>query len=73
MVLPQSFIWQRMVYPRGMRVLLSLFIGFVSSPEPALCKSGLAWTGACSFHLRFSLRSVDFSFVPFSRTFPFVF
>ena len=37
-VLPQSFIWQRMVHPQSVRALLSLFIGFVSSPEPALCK-----------------------------------
>ena len=30
-----------------------------------LCKLRLARKGACLFHLRFSLRSKDFSFVPF--------
>ena len=40
--------------------------------EPALCKLGRARKGACLFHLRFSLWSVDFSFFPFSQASPFL-
>ena len=63
---------------RSQLFLASSFYSFVSfptpptSPPPALCKLGLARKGACLFHLRFSLRSADFSFVPFSWAFPFL-
>ena len=35
------------------------------TPQLPLCKLGLARKGACLFHLRFSLQSMDISFVPF--------
>ena len=80
-----SFNKQRIVHSWGMRagrpqrrglnpswLPISLYV-FFSSPTPLpphmLCKWGLARKWACLFHLRFSLRSVDFSFVPFSRAF----
>ena len=63
---------------RSQLFLASSLYSFVSFPTPrtlppfALCKLGLARKKACLFHLRFSLRSTDFSFVPFSWAFPFL-
>ena len=73
---------QRIVHHQGVRVgqpkkerpqplLAPSFYMFSPFPhEPALCKLGLARKGACLFHLRSSLLSMDFLF-PFSRLFPF--
>ena len=63
---------------RSQLFLASSFYSFVSfpttptPPPPALCKLGLPRKGVCVFHLRFSLRSADFSFIPFSPAFPFL-
>ena len=78
LVTAQSFIWQTKgstplrhedrptPKERPQPTLAPSFYTFcILSPEPALCKLGLARKGACLFHLRFSLRSKDFSFVPF--------
>ena len=74
---------QRIVHLWGVRVpalkerpqpvLAPSFYTFCLLPaEPDLCKLGLARKRVCLFHLRFSLWSWDFSFVPFSRALPFL-
>ena len=69
-VTAQSFIWQRIVHPQGMKVgksqrrgldppWLPLFIGSVSSPRACPMHIRLSRKRACLFHLRFSLWSMD--------------
>ena len=86
LVTAQSFIWQTnhstplrhedrpTPEERPQPTLAPSFYTFCFlSPEPALYKLGLASKGACLFHLRFLLRSKDFSFVPFLCAFPIIF
>ena len=59
---------------RPQPVLTPYFIHFVSPcPEPARCKLGIAREGACLFQQKFLFQSMEFSFVPFSWAFPFLY
>ena len=57
---------------RSQSVLASFFYTFVSSPSWACpMQIGLAKKGACLFHLKFSMWSLDIFLVPFLWAFPF--
>ena len=58
---------KRGLNPSWLPLFIHFYLPRLPNPTPQLpiCKLGLARKGACLFHLRFSLQSVDISFVPF--------